>query len=119
MSGSTPEADNDELREWKKTWEEKFCPMRYDPTALPLPLLRCAIDPLAWVGKRIWANPVTASGKRSPHSSIETIASLVAGEELLPISFLRLISSPYTPNDSSAVSMSLIPMNGTSIPPPP
>src|SRR5437773_6062103 len=74
MSGSTPEADNDELREWKKTGEEKFCPMRYDPTAFPLPLLRCAIDPLAWVGKRIWANPVTASGKRSPQSSIETMA---------------------------------------------
>ncbi len=93
--------------------------MRYDPTAFPLPLLRCAIDPLAWVGKRIWANPVTASGKRSPQSSIETMASLIAGEEFLPISFLRLNSSLYTPSESSAMSMSLIPMNGTIIPPAP
>jgi len=64
--------------------------MRYDPTALPLLTLEWAIEPLAWLGKMTWANPVTARGNRSPHSSIETAASLIAGEEFLPISFLRL-----------------------------
>ncbi len=93
--------------------------MRYDPTALLLPLLKWAMEPFAWLGKRTWANPVIASGNRSPQSSIEPMASLIAGEEFLPISFLRLNSSLYTPSESSAMSMSLIPMNGTIIPPPP
>ena len=50
--------------------------------------LKWAIEPLAWLGKRTWANPVTASGNRSPQSSIETMASLIAGEEFLPISMM-------------------------------
>ncbi len=93
--------------------------MRYDPTVLLLPLLKWAMEPFAWLGKRTWANPVTASGNRSPQSSIEIAASLIAGVEFLPISFLRLKSSLYAPSESSAMSMSLIPMNGTIIPPPP
>ena len=78
MSGSAPDADNDEFRGWKKNGREKFWAIRKDPMALPL-LLKWAIDPFAWSGKSAWANPVTMRGKTSPQISRETTARRSAG----------------------------------------